>query len=98
MMKYNNQKQLGRKRFIWLINSESQSVEGKHGRNSNRQELEGADSDAMKNSSYSLATYSQPRDGTTQNGLEHPPAPSPSHTFSIEASSSQMFLDCVKLT
>ena len=72
MMKHNNQKQLGRKRFIWLINSESQSVEGNHGRNSNLQELEGADSDAMKDSTYFLATYIQPRDGTTQNGLEPP--------------------------
>lgn len=72
MMKHNNQKQLGRERFIWLINSESQSVEGNHGRNSNLQELQEADSDAMKDSTYSLATYIQPRDGTTQNGLEPP--------------------------
>lgn len=72
MMKHNNQKHFGRKRLIWLINSESQSVEGNHGRNSNQQELEGADSDAMKDSAYSLATYNQTRDGTTKNGLEPP--------------------------
>lgn len=72
MMKHNNQKQLGRKRFIWLINSESLSVEGNHGRNSNLQELEGADSDATKDSAYSVATYIQPRVDTTQNRLEPP--------------------------
>lgn len=72
MMKYNNQKQLGRKRFIWLINSKSLSVEGNHGRNSNLQELKGADSDAMKDSTYSLATCIQLRGATTQNGLEPP--------------------------